>query len=175
MDLQLCTKHALPQLQNISKETYIDTYYSEPFRHINSLENVVWHTETAFASEQLLAELAQPDSLFYFAMVDNQIAGYVKLNRLEAQTASDWHNALEIERIYIVKAMQNKGIGKFLINECQRIAKNLAAQQLWLGVWENNDNAIKFYEKQGFTKAGTKPFVLGKEKQLDFIMLKHLQ
>ncbi|NLV29020.1 MAG: GNAT family N-acetyltransferase, partial [Erysipelotrichaceae bacterium] len=41
---------------------------------------------------------------------------------------------------------------------------------LWLGVWEHNAAAIRFYEKQGFKMCRTHQFTLGADVQTDYIM-----
>lgn len=41
---------------------------------------------------------------------------------------------------------------------------------IWLGVWEHNVDAIKFYEKQGFKKFDTHIFKLGDDEQTDNLM-----
>jgi ribosomal protein S18 acetylase RimI-like enzyme len=40
----------------------------------------------------------------------------------------------------------------------------------WLGVWEDNHRAIRFYEKNGFEKFDSHPFILGESKQTDLLM-----
>ena len=82
--------------------------------------------------------------------------------------------ALEIERIYIRKKFQRNGLGKFLLNKAIDIAKNQDKKIIWLGVWENNKNAIEFYKKSGFIQSGQHSFYMGSEKQVDFIMKKKL-
>jgi ribosomal protein S18 acetylase RimI-like enzyme len=37
-------------------------------------------------------------------------------------------------------------------------------------VWQKNGNAIAFYKKMGFAKAGTHDFYMGRKRQTDFIM-----
>ena len=46
----------------------------------------------------------------------------------------------------------------------------LGRETLWLGVWEHNARAIRFYEKCGFRDAGSHPFLLGNDLQTDRIM-----
>jgi hypothetical protein len=41
---------------------------------------------------------------------------------------------------------------------------------LWLGVWEKNEGAIRFYERNGFSVTGSHPFRMGDEIQTDLIM-----
>ena len=44
-------------------------------------------------------------------------------------------------------------------------------RKAWLGVWENNFRAIKFYEKYGFKKIGQHNFLLGNDLQTDYLLV----
>jgi ribosomal protein S18 acetylase RimI-like enzyme len=44
------------------------------------------------------------------------------------------------------------------------------AAAVWLGVNQENSRAIRFYEKSGFRKVGTKTFLLGSRIEHDFVM-----
>jgi ribosomal protein S18 acetylase RimI-like enzyme len=44
------------------------------------------------------------------------------------------------------------------------------ARGMWLGVNSQNAKAIRFYEKSGFRKVGTKSFNLGTTVEHDFVM-----
>lgn len=124
----------------------------------------------AFTIEKLTAELSNPDSEFYFAVLDNKLAGYLKLNFNNAQTEFKEPNALEVERIYVDIAFQGNKIGEQLLNFAIETAKNKQLNYVWLGVWEHNLRAIKFYERNGFTVIGSHNFLLGDEEQTDLIM-----
>jgi ribosomal protein S18 acetylase RimI-like enzyme len=41
---------------------------------------------------------------------------------------------------------------------------------MWLGVWERNPRAIRFYQKHGFVDIGAKEFRLGTDLQTDRVM-----
>ena len=45
---------------------------------------------------------------------------------------------------------------------------------VWLGVWEKNEKAIRFYTKNGFSRVGTHTFVMGEDVQTDYIMRRDL-
>jgi ribosomal protein S18 acetylase RimI-like enzyme len=45
---------------------------------------------------------------------------------------------------------------------------------IWLGVWEHNHQAIKFYTTWGFEKFGDHLFLLGDDPQTDWLMKKEL-
>ena len=91
-----------------------------------------------------------------------------------AQTEPDYPEALEIQRIYVLQKYQGKRIGLAMMQQALAVAKKLKKPQVWLGVWENNLKAQAFYQKSGFKKVGSHDFILGSDKQTDYILLKTL-
>lgn len=61
-----------------------------------------------------------------------------------------------------------------LINKCLEEVKSMKKKTVWLGVWENNHNALKFYKKFGFDIVGSYIFKLGEQEDKDLIMIKKL-
>ncbi|HYW51463.1 MAG TPA: hypothetical protein VE861_12705, partial [Gemmatimonadaceae bacterium] len=49
-------------------------------------------------------------------------------------------------------------------------AQVTGCEEIFLGVWERNLRAIRFYEKQRFRAVGEKTFVLGLDPQRDIVM-----
>jgi ribosomal protein S18 acetylase RimI-like enzyme len=49
-------------------------------------------------------------------------------------------------------------------------AASTGAAGVWLGVNSQNAKAIRFYEKSGFERVGTKSFTLGNAVEHDFVM-----
>ena len=45
---------------------------------------------------------------------------------------------------------------------------------IWLGVWEYNHAAQRFYGRNGFVKVGSHQFMVGSDVQIDFLMKKEL-
>lgn len=156
-------------LQTIGRQTFYETFHEQ-----NTEENMREYLETAFEEAKLENELKNPNSYFYFAKVNGEAAGYLKLNVLNAQTEEKGEYALEVERIYILESFQGHGIGKLFMEKAVELACELNKQSLWLGVWEKNEKAIGFYEKMGFMKAGEHVFLMGDDAQTDYIMEKHI-
>ena len=167
--LKECTPDDLAVLQELSCITFSDT-----FGHMNTPANMKAYLEKAFNAWKLYEELSNSSSAFYFLYADERLAGYMKLNEYEAQTDIYDPQSLEIERIYLLKEFQGKGLGSFLIKNATDIAVNRNKSYIWLGVWEKNHKAIMFYQKHGFYIAGTHSFFLGDEEQTDYIMRKDL-
>ena len=147
----------------------IDTFY-ESFIWGNTEQNIQYYIDNFFSEEKLSAEILDPCSEFYFANLDDQPVGYLKVNIGKAQTELKENNGLEIERIYVKKELQGKKLGQVLFNKAIQLAREKNADYLWLGVWEKNPGAIKFYERNGLVRFATHPFKLGNDLQTDIMM-----
>lgn len=167
--IRQCDTDDVELLKAVSYQTFDET-----FRTQNKAENIEAYLKDAFTNEQLIKELKHPHSSFYFIYFNDNLAGYLKINTRDAQTESIGTNFMEIERIYILNHYQGHGLGNELLDFALETAKEEDKDKIWLGVWENNENAIGFYEKRGFTPVDTHTFYLGDEQQVDIIMIKAL-
>jgi len=68
-------------LQKIGSETFKETFSSS-----NTEENLKVYLDSAFTVDKLMTELNNPFSAFYFAELENDVIGYLKLNFGNAQT-----------------------------------------------------------------------------------------
>lgn len=169
MKVRKIDKADLEALRKISIETFKET-----FADANSESNMQNYVSENLNDEKLRLELENPFSEFYFAETDNETAGYLKLNYGEAQTELQDENSLEVERIYVKSAFQGLKIGQLLFNKALERAGETNVNYIWLGVWEHNEKAIRFYEKNGFEIFGKHDFVLGSDVQTDLMMRKFL-
>lgn len=167
--IRKCTLEDLETLQQVAIETFTET-----FSEYNTPENMKLYLDNAFNEKQLENELSNKDSQFFFVYVENDLAGYLKVNIGEAQTEEMGDEALEIQRVYIKEKYQKSGLGKLMLEKAEKIAKENNKNKIWLGVWEKNENAIGFYEKMGFKQTSSFTFHLGDEIQTDYIMTKPL-
>jgi ribosomal protein S18 acetylase RimI-like enzyme len=156
---------AVKELQQISKQTFIET-----FSEVNTPENMAKYLEEALSEKKLASELNDPNSLFYFAYDGTNVIGYLKVNTGSAQTELKNGMALEIERIYVTKEYLGKKVGQLLYEKAITVAKELNADFVWLGVWEENPRAIAFYKKNGFIEFDKHIFKLGDDEQTDIMM-----
>ena len=153
------------QLQEIGRQTFAET-----FSDSNSEENMQKYLAEGFAIERLTAELSDANSAFYFALIDNAIIGYLKVNFGQSQTELKATDSLEIERIYVSKAFHGQKVGQVLYEKAIELAKQAKATYVWLGVWEENPRAIRFYKKNGFVEFDKHIFRLGDDEQTDIMM-----
>jgi GNAT superfamily N-acetyltransferase len=159
----------LDALLQVSRNTFRETFSEQ-----NSAEDLAAYIEERLSRSQLKGELEHPDSIFAFAEEEGRPMGYLKLNRGAAQTEDRGPRAIELERIYVLREAQGLGIGAVLLQWGLAWAQDQMAEELWLGVWEHNGPALKFYAKHGFELVGSHVFMLGSDAQTDFILRKRL-
>lgn len=163
--LNRATLSDINQLQQISRQTFYET-----FSVVNTEENMRKYLEEEFSTEKLSVELVNNDSEFYFAMQEKNVIGYLKLNIGQSQTELKDDNAIELERIYVLKEFHGKRVGQLLYDKAVQIAKQRNVDYLWLGVWEKNLRARNFYKKNGLVDFDKHIFKLGNDEQTDIMM-----
>ena len=167
MKLQLrpCTIYDLGVLASLGRRTFI-----EAFEKDNKPEDFKEYLDSAFGEERLLKELQDINSSYYFINNDSGLVGYIKLNENESQSDIKDIDAIELERIYVLSEFQGQGIGEWILGQVISIAKAKNKLYVWLGVWEHNPKAIKFYKRLGFYKFGNHPYFIGKDEQTDWLL-----
>jgi ribosomal protein S18 acetylase RimI-like enzyme len=146
------------------------TTFEEAFSKDNNPDDMKKYLTESFNPDQILKEFNIEGSFFYFAEIKNQIAGYLKINAGDAQNENFNPNWMEIERIYVLRKFQSKGIGKRMVDFALKKADKHHSEFVWLGVWENNLTAKYFYRKLGFEPFSKHTFVLGSDPQTDILM-----
>jgi ribosomal protein S18 acetylase RimI-like enzyme len=162
-----CGVADLEELANISVTTF-----RAAFEDQNDPKDFKVYLEQAFSKKQLLDELKNPDTSFYFTLINDKLVGYLKINTQNAQSEFQELEGMELERIYVKMPYQGKGIGLKMLFFVESMAKEEHKAYLWLGVWEHNSKAIRFYERHGFSKFGTHPYFIGKDQQTDWLLKK---
>jgi len=156
-------------LQHIAKHTFTETFSAE-----NSLDNMTKYLQDGFSIAKLTNEINSEGSQFYFALSGTEVIGYLKVNEGSSQTELQDDKALEIERIYVLGKYHGKKVGQLLYNKAIEIAITLHLDYVWLGVYEKNPRAIRFYQKNGFVEFDRHVFMFGNDKQIDIMMKKSL-
>ena len=162
--------HDIEKLQKIGRQTFFET-----FSESNSEENMQKYLDEGFSIEKLTTELTDSNAEFYFAVLEVEVIGYLKLNFGDSQTELKDNKALEIERIYVSKEFHGKSVGQLLYDKAIEVAKQKNANYVWLGVWEENPRAISFYKKNGFVEFDKHIFKLGNDEQIDIMMKLNLK
>lgn len=155
----------IDQLQIIGRQTFYESFSAG-----NTEENMRKYLDEGFSIARLTDEISDNNAEFYFAILDSKVVAYLKINFGQSQTELKDSKAVEIERIYVLKQYQGKQIGQLLFDKAISMARDKNADYVWLGVWEQNQGAISFYSKNGFTVFDKHIFRLGDDDQTDLMM-----
>jgi streptothricin acetyltransferase len=88
-----------------------------------------------------------PDKTVFFAYVDDQIAGQIRLCRY-------WNRYAYIEDIVVDRNFRRRGIGRELIQQSKQWATAKQLAGIMLETQDNNVAACRLYERCGFELAG---------------------
>lgn len=158
-------------LARIAWKSFYDAFADHPK---NAPDDLDAYMNEAFAPETIAAELADPEVVYFIAEIAGEIVGYAKLKRNSREACTAGANPIELCRLYSLSEYIGKGIGKALMLHSLDFARAENHDFMWLGVWEYNFRAQKFYEKFGFERCGEHVFQLGKDPQTDWIMQKKI-
>lgn len=165
MEIKRVAVNDVDKLQKIATDTFIQT-----FSLANTKENMDKYVKEELSIEKLTEELHDNNSEFYFCMLHTNVIGYLKINYRQSQTELREDDAVEIERIYVLKDFHRKKVGTLLYEKALEVARQRNSRYVWLGVWEENHRAINFYKKNGFVEFDKHLFKLGNDEQTDIMM-----
>ena len=82
--------------------------------------------------------------------------------------------AVELSRFYVDVKYHGQGIVQAMMQQVKARARELGARSIFLSVWQEQPQAIRFYSKEGFSIAGTLVFVVGDDPKDDWLMVHSL-
>lgn len=158
-------------LTDLSYTTFRDAFAHHPK---NAPDDLNHYMRQAFSPEQIATELADANMIFLVAEIGGKPAGYAKLINESIEPGITAKRPTELSRLYSHQEFLGKGVGQNLMDACFERAKNDNRDCMWLGVWEYNPRAQRFYEKNGFRFVGRHTFQLGSDPQTDLLMQKEI-
>lgn len=149
---------------------FLSREFGATFGAYTTVSDMVMYLAQMYSVDQQEREIADPLGPYLLLEIDGAIAGIARL-RIGSQHAQVISTSpLEIQRFYVHGAWHGRGVAHRLMAECIARATAAGATTVWLGVFDQNARAIRFYEKCGFVDVGTATFVLGTDIQSDRVM-----
>ena len=142
IDIRYATSQDNNLLAEIGAETFYDSFAAD-----NTPANMTAHLTSSFSPAKQAAELAEPNSRYLIAQIDDQVVGYARLKFEDAPPVIAARRPMEIARFYARKPWIGRGVGRRLMVACLAEASHAGCDVVWLGVWEKNPRAIAFYSK----------------------------
>jgi len=141
------------------------------YGHSSSPENIQKAVQDYYGVEAQRADLANAAIINCLCIIENKIAGLAQVKPPKPDT--DPHR-FELSRFYVDALYHGLGIAPVLMQETLDIMRARDARSLWLSVWQGSQQAIRFYQKQGFVISGDTIFMIGDEPMNDWLMTKEL-
>ena len=158
-------------LSALGRQTFYDT-----FTGTCTEQDMQQFLQEYFNLDQVKMELANEKDYYFFSETNGVASGYVRMmeDYSHFELMKKW-KALELKRIYVDKNFHGKGIAQQLMNFTEDFARQNKYEVVWLGVWEHNLKAKKFYKKCCFKDSGhTHYFPIGDTPQTDNWLWKFL-
>ncbi len=173
IELTMADPDQAEQIAALGRATFFETFALH-----NSAEDMTSYLEDSFSPARIKSELERQGEITTLIAADGPtLVGYAQIYNQSSPPSdtpvSPAKKYCELRRLYILKTHQGLGLGKDLLLMSEKIAKQ-SGSDIWLGVWEKNEKALKFYAACGYQVAGRHVFQLGTDSQCDLVMTKEL-
>lgn len=155
----------------------VGSTWSHFFAYSVTPSDLAHYLSTSLSPTQISLDIQNPDISFILAFTPGPspgqseiLAGVIQLNRKTSEPSLTLTNPIEIRRLYIQPTLQGSGLAKILMATADTLAREEGYDGTWLGVWEDNERAKRFYTKCGYVRRGTKEFMVGGKVRVDWVM-----
>jgi diamine N-acetyltransferase len=128
-------------------------------------ENVAQFLERHFSSATQSTELRDPHLRILVLTEDDDWAGVAQLRLPVAPDTVAF-----LSRFYFDARFHGRGHAQRLLAHVVDCARAAGARHLQLSAWEHAPQAIRFYQKCGFTHIGSVEFIIGSDVLEDWLM-----
>jgi GNAT superfamily N-acetyltransferase len=134
--------------------------------------NVAATVAEHYGVEAQRRQLADAARINLVAELEGRIAGHAQLH-VGSATPPEVAPlpGVEIARFYVDLDYHGQGIAQAMMAQSRRLAAARGGASLWLSCWQQQAQAIRFYEKEGFRIAGTLVFKVGDDPKDDWLMV----
>lgn len=169
MTIRELTPADIPELRTLAIKIFRDT-----FTPLNTPEAMEAAIEKEYNVKGFEREFTESGQRYYFICDNDKGIGYLRLRKNSEVDHILGTNHIELQRIYVDQAYHGQKVGDKLMQLAIDVANENKHDWIWLGVWEHNPRAQRFYEKWGFEKFSEHDFYMGVERQIDWLMRKAL-
>ena len=159
------------RLALVGAATFLDT-----FAGVIRGDDIVAHCRSAHAPALYEALLTSQGASAWLAEAVEGAApvGYALLMQPELPVRDPQPDDMELKRIYVLSRFHGTEVGSRLMNAAAEEAIRRGAHRLLLGVYAQNQCALAFYAKHGFSKIGERQFQVGANTYGDDILARPL-
>ncbi len=162
--IRRATSDDAPALAALGRVTFIDA-----FGHLYTPEDLQAFIDDSHSVDAYARVLANPDYALWVAERDGVAIGYAQAGPCGLPHEEVRPDDGELKRLYLLKSEHNGGIGAALLDQALAWLERDGPRTLWISVWSENFGAQRFYERRGFRFAGEYDFLVGQQRDREFM------
>ena len=152
-------------LAELGTATFVET-----FGHLYTSEDLHAFLEESHSVDAYAHTLADPRYALWIAEdATGHATGYAQAGPCGLPHADVRPEDGELKRLYVRAGTQNAGTGRALMDAAMAWLLRDGPRTLWLSVWSENPGAQRFYARYGFAFAGEYAFIVGAQRDREFM------
>ncbi len=169
LTMRLASADDAPALAALGRRTFADAFGAD-----STADDLATFLDSTYTVALQGAELADPVLTYLLIERSGTPIGFALLRANSVSPFIEDRSAIELQRFYVDQSCHGTGVAQALMASCVETARLAGAMTLFLGVWERNPRALRFYAAQQFTEVGRKIFQVGKEPQQDLVLARRI-
>ena len=167
LDFRLAEAPDAPTLGDFMARNFLAAY-----GHSSTPENIQAAIHEHYGEAAQLRQILDPSRWNLIALHGDQWAGHAQLKSGgDVPAGVAWLPAVELSRFYVGSQFHGQSVAQAMMHAVKSRARELGVRSIFLSVWQDQPQAIRFYTKEGFTIAGTLVFMLGDDPKDDWLMV----
>ncbi|MEO8665214.1 MAG: GNAT family N-acetyltransferase [Ignavibacteria bacterium] len=142
-------------LAHIGKISFIESHGISA-----SPENINTYVAENYNEDVFNKELSDLKNIYHIIYHNNCPAGYSQIVLNSDHSNIKIKNATKLDRLYLLKEYYGLKLGYELLKFNIELSQTNKQTGMWLFVWKENQQAVRFYEKTGFNIVGSHDFKL---------------
>ena len=151
-------------LAELGTATFVET-----FGHLYTSEDLHAFLDESHSADAYAKALADPAYALWIAERDGIGVGYAQAGPCGLPHPDATPGDGELKRLYLRADAQNAGIGDALLQQALAWLERDGPRTLWISVWSENFGAQRFYARHGFEFAGEYAFIVGAQRDREFM------
>ena len=164
MVIRAATPRDIPELADLARRAWLDAFGDSVDADDAAAEVEETRSERYFANALLTKTIL-------VAEAGGALLGYAQAGNVEIPEVDARVGDKALHRLYVDPEAQGRGLGPKLLEAALEHPSLADADRVFLTVWEQNERAVRLYERFGFRTVGTTTFTIGSEVVEDLVML----
>ncbi len=137
-------------------------------------EDLAKYIAAELTPERFLALIENQNTEIWLAEAADGVCGYAVLAQPSFHPKIDAVAPAELRKLYVAPAYHGTGVAHTLMRQAIASLESRHLEVLWLSTYSENPRAVAFYKRCGFYIVGTQDFLVGNDRQKDFVMRRDL-